>query len=572
MESKDYHKILVLGLDGATYDLLVKWTSEGKFPHLRRLIEGGSFGLLKSVPNLNSAAAWSSFMTGLNPGKHGIFFFHEHINQSFKLKFLNATHREGKEIWEILSEAGKKVGVINVPMTYPSKKVNGCMIAGLDTPSPLSKDFTYPPNLYQELIGQIKTYTIECDMGRKIKQGDMEGSIRAGLETIKQRTAAAKFLLTAYPWDFFMVVFREMDNVQHHFWRYLDPEYPLFDRKSAQKYGNVIFQIYESIDQAVGQIMETIPENTNIVVMSDHGAGPAEFGPPFLNHFLQKTGYLTPAFKGSAGVFLKSKHRVKILIKKFIDLMDTYVEGRFRQFLKLYFFKTLSNLAAERYYPKIDWENSLAYSPLSRPEIWINLKGREPLGIVTKQNYDKLCDEIIVRLYEWRDPQTKNKVIKKAVKRGDVYWGQYVNRSADILVQFHDHLVTGVELPEEYIVKEVKQRFDPHKNHHGFVFGKHADNGIVIASGPDFKAGNLIEGAHIIDLMPTILYLMGLEIPADADGVVLKSIIKDHFLLQNPIRISVKEKDDSSVASHNEYTKSESEIIRQRLTNLGYIE
>lgn len=572
MNSKNYNKVVVIGLDGATYDLLAKWTAEGKLPNLKKIIDEGSFGLLKSVPNLNSAAAWSSFITGLNPGKHGIFFFHEHIDHSFKLKFLNATHRQGREIWEILSDAGKKVGVINVPMTYPSKQVNGFMVAGLDTPSPDSEGFTYPSDLYQHIIKHIGAYTIESDMGRKIRKGDLGGGIRVGLETIKNRTRATKFLLNNYQWDFFMVVFRAIDNVQHHYWRYLDPLYPLYEPKLALKYGNAILQIYEGIDEAIGEILDSIPNDTNIVVMSDHGSAPAEFGPHFFNHFLEKTGYLNLAVKENAGIGLTVKHQFKMWIENFIDLADIHAGGRVRQFLKANFFKSLSNLSAMKYYPDINWQKSLAYSPVARPEIWINLKGREPFGIVSEKDYDKVCDEIIVRLYEWRDPTTNKKVIKKAVKRSEAYSGPYVNKSADIIIQLYDHLITGIELPTKYVVKEVKQMFNPIKDYKGFIFGKHADNGIIITSGPAFKTGSVINGAYIVDIMPTILYLFGLELPYNLDGKILQDIIRGDFVSQNPVKIAGDGTGINLSSPESWYTSTEMEIIRKRLTDLGYVE
>ncbi|MBN2373242.1 alkaline phosphatase family protein [bacterium] len=571
MNRKGFNKAIVIGLDGATYDLIAKWTSEGSLPNLKNLIDKGCFGVLKSVPNLNSAAAWSSMVTGLNPGRHGLFFFHEHIKGSFRLKFLNAAHRHGREIWDILGSSGRIVGVINVPMTFPSKKVNGFMLAGLDTPSPLSEGFSYPPGLYQELIRYTGAYTIECDMGRKIRRGDLQGGIEAGIDTVKQRTKAVKYLLNNRPWDFFMAVFRVIDNVQHHYWRYLDPEYPFFDKRLAEKYGGAIFKIYDEIDSSVGQIMDSIHRNTNVFVVSDHGSAPAELGPRFLNLFLEKTGYLSRRDEGIS-VSSRFKHHIKKLGKGMIDIADTYTGGCFRHFLKRHFFKALGNIASERYYPDIEWGKSRAYSPHARPEIWINLKGREPLGIVDEEEYERICEEIICRLNAWYDPKTGRKVVKRAMKRSDVYHGPFVDRSADIIVSFDDHFVTGVGLPKEFEVRQTKEIFDPVRDYKGFIFGKHADNGIIIASGPDINSGLGIEDTDIMDITPTILYLMGLELPGGLDGKILKGIIKKGFISQNPERISDKDNEAETISKKGDFTISESEAIKERLKGLGYIE
>jgi predicted AlkP superfamily phosphohydrolase/phosphomutase len=152
-------KVFVLGLDGATFDIIDALIAKGRLPNLEKLIQQGCGRELLSTIHPFSAQAWSSFMTGMNPGKHGIVDFTEHVKGEYKLKFLNASHRRGKSLWRILSDHGKRVGVLNVPFTYPPEEVNGFMISGMDAPS-TDSDYTYPKELSEEISTQVGEYII----------------------------------------------------------------------------------------------------------------------------------------------------------------------------------------------------------------------------------------------------------------------------------------------------------------------------------------------------------------------------------------------------------------------------
>lgn len=158
--NSDSNRVLVIGLDGATFDLITPWVQQGLLPNVSRFMAEGCHAELRSIYNATSPLAWSTIVTGYNPGKHGIFYFTEKRRDSYGIRYINASFRKQKTIWKLLSESGKRVGVVNVPMTYPPEAVNGVMISGIDTPS-THNCFTYPPELADEIQSQVGDYIID---------------------------------------------------------------------------------------------------------------------------------------------------------------------------------------------------------------------------------------------------------------------------------------------------------------------------------------------------------------------------------------------------------------------------
>ena len=216
-------KVLVIGIDGGTLDVIRPHL--GVLPNLARFFQEGVSGSLRSVPNRNSAPAWSSMITGKNPGKHGIFWFTEPKENSYEVCYVNGSFRKEAAVWDILSAAGKRVGVINVPLTYPAGEVNGFLVAGIDTPMIGAERFTYPPSLSVEIQEQVGEYIVEPGTPSSLKAGRYEEAVERLYKTVDQRAAAAKHLMTTKEWDFFMVVFTATDSAQHFFWKYMYPEY-----------------------------------------------------------------------------------------------------------------------------------------------------------------------------------------------------------------------------------------------------------------------------------------------------------------------------------------------------------
>ena len=270
--NKDVNKkVLVIGLDGATYDLIMPWIKDGLLPNLSQILSKGVYSELISTIPMFTPTAWSTFMTGKNPGKHGILGFFERNKNSYSTSLINPFKKRGKVLWDILSENKKKVIVINVPTTYPPKKVNGILFSGMLTP-PNSKNFVYPPNLIDEInkvVGKYKIYPYI-----NYSEGFEDDFISEIFSVTEIQTNTAEYLMQNYSWDFFMIVFCGGDQLQHALWKYIDPKHKKYIKEKESLYLNVLFEYYKKVDEIIGNLFKKSGINTIKIIMSDHGFGP----------------------------------------------------------------------------------------------------------------------------------------------------------------------------------------------------------------------------------------------------------------------------------------------------------
>ncbi len=542
-------RVFCIGIDGATFDVIKPMVVAGELPTFARLMEHGAFGPLLSTPNLISPSAWTSFLTGVNPGKHGIFEFYEKKRDCYGVRFINASDRKAASLWSILSEKGATVGVVNVPMTYPAEKLNGFLIAGLESPGPEAKGFCSPSGLYEELKGALGRYIMEPGITSHVMAGDL-GSAEALLyESIENRKASTLYLMKKYPWDFFNVVFRDTDPAQHCFWKYYDKGSPDYVNSP---YGCVIPEVYRRIDAAIGEILDALPGDVTVIVLSDHGFGFRQYGNLCLNGWLEGGRHLSfregdkPALTGRLYRQVEKRFKRKTkerLVRLFPRLRDRVQSGVF--------------------FSSIDWSHTRAFADGIREGIYINLAGREPEGIVEKgAEYESLRDEIIAGLMETTDPESGEPVVDKVLKREEVYDGDMTEMSPDLIVRWRPDVgINGLKAADG-------RAFTPRflTEEHRTISGDHRESGVLFLTGPAVRSGE-IKDASIMDLAPTILHVMGHGVPEDMDGVVLKGALKTKkkVVLSEP-----SGKDGPDIEGG--YAPDEEEAVRKRLRDLGYVE
>ncbi len=263
-------KVIVFGLDGATFDLIKPWAQEGKLPTLKRLMDEGVHSTLTSTIPFATIPAWPSFATGCNPGKHGFYDFFKQKDNSYELTVELLPSKAIKQpiLWDILSQANKKVALINVPSTYPPTKVNGYMITGMLTP-PRAK-YTYPPELQSELKRELGRYNIFFSL---LSAKNPNALVEDLEETLEQRLKATLYLWKEKQPDYLMVVDSGIDRAEHELWRFLDPSNPLYSSKDIEIYGNPLLRYYQKADKGLAKVLELLDDNTTLIVMSDHGQG-----------------------------------------------------------------------------------------------------------------------------------------------------------------------------------------------------------------------------------------------------------------------------------------------------------
>lgn len=564
-------KTLIIGLDGATFDIIGPMIEKGKLKNLKRLIERGVKGNLRSTIPPLSPVAWTSFNTGKNAGKHGVFSFTQLKENSYEIQYVNALSRKAKPFWVTLSEYGKKVGILNVPISFPPDKVNGFMISGMDAPG-LDSNFTYPPQLKKELLDRFSDYTIDYSFIGSVKKKTGNKILQDLFKADEKRCEIAKYLMKRENWDFFLVVFVGIDRVQHFFWHCMEESHPRYHEKGSELYRDAIFNMYDDMDRLVGELIADTPESTNIIVISDHGAGPFDDSLPNLNlnSWLIENEYL--ALKTKRGFFSEGvKNRELNLLKNLRQYLRKGLPSGLRRWLKAALPGLHEKFQSHLYFSAIDWTKTRAfasYDEFMARGIRVNLKGREPQGIINPGNeYEILLDELINKISDFEHPFTHLPVVDKVFRREELFSGPYADRSPDLVVYWKDNAFFSPQAANSKTDSRKKESFSLTNI---LRSGEHRRNGIFIAAGPDILKGEEVEDADITDISPTVLYMFDLPVDNDMDGNVLTHIFQQRTTENRPVRYS--EPADVYVREHRTYSEKEQKLIKKRLKDLGYLE
>ncbi len=542
-------KVFVLGIDGGTFDIILPLIEKGKLPNMAGLLKDGAWGNLQSTIHPITPAAWSSFATGKNPGKHGIFDFSSPNPDNYSLKLNSAMDRKAETFWGLLSRSDKKVIVLNVPFTYPPEKVNGIMISGFDAPG-ANRTMAYPQEIYNELVKEFEDYTPDWTfpVGKKYNFQKYWNDV---VSTIQRRTETSLYLLRKYPWDIFVTVFSSIDHIQHIFFG------------TGEEGKKVIEEGYELMDKALGSFLEEIGKDNTIIIMSDHGAGQIKkfF---YLDQWLSKEGYLT--FKKT----LWYKDAVRMLTRKGRHFSKKMLPVRARGYLRGRLPSVRDFVVSYTTGQEIDWSKTNAYSGGMYGNIYINKEGDRYRGIVSEAEYDNLCYSITSRLCELKDPETGEKVVEKVYRKDELYNGPFVSKAPDLVVQWKDYAYftkKGIDKKGAIFGDELKLESSdyPHT-------GTHRLNGIFLIKGPSILRQKKLENMHIIDLAPTILFLMDVPIPNDMDGRIATEMFKEGFLKKVHPQYSKDSGERDIKIETKAFTPEEQEEITKRLKSLGYIE
>lgn len=557
-ESKVPQKMLVIGLDGGSWSVIRPLIESGELPALARLMQDGTSGPLKSVPNAMSPAAWTTFMTGRNPGNHGIYDFYQRRPGSYDIEFVNGSHRKAASLWRLLSDAGRQVGVVNVPFTYPAEKVQGFLLAGLDAPGVESPGFCYPPDVYREVASACGGYTMEAGVTGSVMAGRLDEAVKKLYGSIDNRLKTSLYLLENRQWDFFITVFRETDPAQHCLWKFYDSAHPDYDEELGKRYGDVIPEVYRRIDRAIHRLATAAGPEVAVLVVSDHGFGPRNQASQSLNTWLASLGLL--AFKDGSP-------RQQSIVARLYKQLETKLSRKMKERLVRLLPGMRRRVEGSLRFGEIDWSKTQAYSDNCRPAIWLNLKGREPDGSVEPgSEAEQLKTELISKLAGAVDLESQEMVVDKVYRREDVYAGPWVERAPDLLIRWRDGvaargLLTPGHRPALPVFPTTELRV---------ISGDHTPEGIFLAAGPGLIKGRKLRSASIVDLAPTILYLLGHAIPQEMEGQVLTHAIDAALLRERQVSYSKTAED--AVDESGEYSDDERELVRERLRSLGYLD
>jgi predicted AlkP superfamily phosphohydrolase/phosphomutase len=560
-------KIIIIGLDAAVQSLLKPWVKQGKLPNLAALMAEGVEGPLESVAPPLTPAAWTTFMTGKNPGKHGIYNFMEPASNGYGMHYTNGGNRRAETLWHAINRAGMTVGVMNTPFTYPPEKVTGFQISGLDTPSSDSA-FVHPPELKKEIEAKFGALQLDARylgaMTNLKKRAEAVAEFKAADE---QWSGLALYLLDNHPQDVMMFTFMTIDTVEHHFWHYMDDQHFYHDPEGGKLFRDVILETYQRLDQTVGEIVKRIdPTATQIFVVSDHGQEAVSDRTLHINRILSQAGLLVykPEDQFKKLLFTVTKPVFGLLRKTLTHAQKAWLADIFPKLRD-------SAEGIVTSYNDIDWTKTKAYCHeawATPPSVSINLKGVKPQGIVEEADYEALIQHVLAVLAAVKDPRTGQPVIAKAYRRDELYSGPYAKRSPDLTLKWWGEspfntkpsLRSDEHLPPLIVEKPRPLTLPEWSGHHTL-------DGILIASGPGLKRGATAEGARLMDMAPTLLYLLNLPIPEDVDGKVLVDILQPSAQHESKFEAGQKEEEKSY-----EYSEDEAAMVEERLKNLGYME
>ena len=545
-------KVLIFGIDGATFDILE--CEEFEFPNIRKLIAEGVKAPFRSVFPPITFTAWPSIFTGVNPGKHGIFGFGV-LGEDGRKKPFGVHDLKVKTLWEYAGEAGRKVCVLNVPVTYPAFPVNGIMISGWPVPlQGLEKGVCYPRELIREYPVLANPYIYIYPVSTYYRDPNRVVTTLREIENTWKRVMIE--LYEKEEWDVFVIVFRSTDIIQHLYLHAFDPEHPFYEASKEKIWKSAIYEVFREIDDALGLLMERVSPDTHIYVISDHGLETIRIE---ISTFLlfKEWGllrFVSPREMLYRKLFLKAEGK-KGIKKKMLELMAK-VAQRLPEWISqgiLY----LRNPNAD--FLNIDWERTLAYQIGVMEGIYLNLRGREKWGVVEEEKKEELIEEIITR---FRMLNKEKRIIKRVVRRDEVHSGPYIHLSPEIYVECEPHVLLS-NAPVRFRDLFKRPSVGPVNNR--TLPAYHSTLGIFIAWGEGIKKGKTLEEIHLVDFAPTVMSDLGLPVPEEMDGRVRKEIfIKSPEIKFKNIPIYVDRR-------NTEFSDEEILQMREQLRALGYI-
>lgn len=542
-------ELILLGIDGAEPSLVTRWASEGYLPNFARLIRQGAFGTCRSTIHPLTPQAWASIVTGVGPGKHGIFDFGKRVKGQYSFELVTSRDRSWPAFWEILN-GEKSCGVINVPVSYPPDPVDGFFISGMHTPD--LKKGVYPKGLEKKLDDYV--IDVMCHWYEKT-----ETFLDDVNKMCDARHKAALSLVQSNPVDVFFPVYVAADRVQHALWGSFSEKHLKHPGRVGDD-GDAIFLAYRKMDKILGDYLTLSDDSgARLIVVSDHGFGDLKKD-VYLNALLLKEGLM---FFDPDKMRKYTPRNVPLAQDPTHDWQrNAYPNEKAK-------FGSDEELACGKADPRyksfdtIDWSKTAAYSEGLFGNIWINLKGREPQGIIEPgAEYEEMLARITALLKKLVDPKDGKPIVDEVYQGRRLYEGPEADKAPDLIVKMRDYAYItrgSTEFLKNEIVSDVVV------NH----TGNHRVNGIVGLYGPEIKNHTKLTGASVYDIVPTLLHLIGRPVPEGLDGHVLVRAMKDGFLAGNPVQYTRAEKKKRPAAKG--LTKTEQEIIRKRLRALGYI-
>jgi predicted AlkP superfamily phosphohydrolase/phosphomutase len=542
-------ELLVIGLDGATFDVIDPMIQQGHLPHLARLMRAGARATLRSTVPPYSAAAWTSFLTGLQPRHHGIYSFIYLDREAHRVRPRRRFGDAHRTLLGMLNAAGKRVCCVGMPMTYPPYPLDGVIVPGFDAPHRLAESI-HPPELFEHVSDLLAGLTLKAGMR-------MRDGLEPVREEITRETELVLRLQALQPSEVVMVVFPQSDHVGHR----------TRDAADAEEFQRPLPQTYEALDQAVGRLLaELTTDETTVMVLSDHGIAPEDLSVD-LDTLLCQLGLM--GSQRTAGGVVRSIFRWALRgLRDGLRRvgLDAIVDRARRS-------DGLTDAVARlnpAHPDNLDWSRTRVVATGGDGFLCMNVAGRERLGIIPPREYESARTDIIARLRAVTAPDGRP-AFAQVLTVQEALGADLVDAGcADILVVPRTGLGLKATLNKNPRAGMLTAGLFLTPQPHGRT-SPHDPLGIFICRSPHTPAGRQVPEVSLPDMAPTLLYALGLPVPEGLDGQVITPLFDHPFQAAHPLRygpaLVAAEAPEMTAA----YTSEEEAAIEARLQDLGYV-
>lgn len=520
-------RVIVIGLDAAEKDLVVRWSDEGVLPTIRRLREEGTWAITETPPRVYNGAVWPSIYTGRYPGRHQRFFYNR--LDGYEIKGLRRLETKGEAFWEVLNRAEKRVAVIDVPFAPWTENLNGIQVAdwfvhdrsfpaagerSTDLGDPVVDDRAYRPPKVRTYPAGLKDDVLRFGRSKEVPRCELSGRTPAAfrrfrhrlIERIENKTRFCVHKLKQEPWDLFFAVYCEAHDVGHECWHIHDAGHPKHDPEVARTVGDPIRDVYVAIDGAIARLLDEAGPEALIYVVCSHGMGPVSDGNAMLDDILSRFDDTAPpiclnvvstlnrAWSRTPGPLRMALNPIRNRVRKTVH---EALVGPTRGRRSCFAIPTNSDLGGVR----------------------VNLVGREPNGRVRAgEEFGRFCANLTALLFELVDADSGEPAVRRVATYDDIYPrepmtedlynGRFLGDRADLLIEWNKLSLNAVASPRIGRLEPSSQNSRK---------GDHKDGGLVIAYGRDIGSGAIDELVPVTDLAPTFSSVLGVSLP-DADG------------------------------------------------------
>jgi predicted AlkP superfamily phosphohydrolase/phosphomutase len=534
-------RTLVVGFDGATPEHCERWMAGGGMPALAAIAADGAFGPLRSTIPYNSAVAWTTLSTGTNPGRHGVFDFVLPRADDYGYRVATREDRAVPALWNFASEAGARVAVVNIPMTFPAEPIGGVMVSGMDAPR-LDERAVHPASILDP--ARRADYRITSRAAHAFEARDFERAERELIDVVETRASFVADLARPRDLDLIMVNLEATDGAQHFFWHHQDPAHPRHDPAAASRFDESIRRVYEATDRCLARLIEAYAPDT-VLVVSDHGGVGTNDWVLFMNDWLVSEGLLQVERRAATSIgqrlYQQAKKRLSVPA---------------RQALQPRLGRILERVKGAALYGDYRWAQSRAYAHM-QPAVRLNLAGREPAGTVRADDRDEVLDDIGERASRLAMPDGRP-VFAAVHRAADVYQGEAPG---------------GPELIME-TAPGLHVRSRNNTSTPGFLHrltdvgmflpsGVHSRVGMVAAAGAGIRAAGRVPESDAQQVAASVLAVMGLH-ASGLDGEPLS------FVEAAPLATAGAPPSDSTAPT--DLSQNEEAEVMERLRGLGYVD